>query len=76
MTFNEYLKKSWTEHGDHSQQVASTFAEGLALLEKPEQISDLARLVVHVAGEHLGDWQSGEQWLQKLMENKHYIFQD
>jgi|SRR5208283_3233466 len=59
MNFDAFLEAAWNDHGDRSQEVADRLAASLALVQSPEHIPPLARLVTHVFGEHLGQWRHG-----------------
>lgn len=66
MTFDSLIETAWNDHGDRPQEVADRLAASLALLEAPEHIPPFARLVAHVFGEHLGQWQRGVGVLEAL----------
>jgi hypothetical protein len=76
MSFDQFLQTAWKEHADDAEAVASRFAEGIALLEKPEQVPAFARLVLHVEGEHLGRWQKGRDLLTALRASPHFSGQE
>ena len=46
-------------HADHPDAVALRLEQSLDLVQTPAQIPAYARLVTHVFGEHLGQWQRG-----------------
>lgn len=66
MSFDDFLSRAWNDHAHDSPAVAARLRSGLALLEKPAQVAPFARLVVHVEGEHLGQWQEGLEILGEL----------
>ena len=66
MDFNQYLDQAWTDHATDSLKVAQNFKTGFDLLQNESETSDLAHLVTHVMGQHLGKWQEGIDWLNKL----------
>src|SRR4051812_38819018 len=72
MNFKEYINKAWAAHAKDSRSVADDFKKHLALVESPEDISALSHLIVHVCGEHLGDWLNGLDLLKKLKNNPHH----
>lgn len=59
MDIDELLKAGWRDHGDMPQAVADQLAASGKLVTAPDQAIPFARLVVHVYGEHLGQWQQG-----------------
>lgn len=66
MDFNQYLDQAWSAHATESLKVSQNFQEGFNLLQKESEVSDLAHLVSHVMGQHLGRWQEGINWLHQL----------
>lgn len=66
MDFNQYLDQAWTDHATDSLKVAQNFKIGFDLLQNESETSDLAHLVTHVMGQHLGKWQEGIDWLKKI----------
>jgi len=69
MSFEHFLQTAWNDHAQDSAAVANRLHEGIALLEKTEQIPPLARLVVHVTGEHLGEWDRGLELIEQLRQS-------
>jgi hypothetical protein len=70
MDFNAYLDKAWNDHASDSLKVSKTFNEGLEMVETAEQLNDMAVLINHVMGTHLGQWQAGIVLLQSLHQHK------
>jgi len=66
MSFDHFLAQSWNDHGKDAWGVFKKFPDGIALVDKNEQIPRLAQLIAHVSGEHLGAWDQGIDLLQKL----------
>jgi hypothetical protein len=66
MNFDEFIETAWTDHADHPQEVAVRLAAGLDRVEGPAQVPPFVRLLTHVYGEHLGQWQRGIDLLQTL----------
>jgi hypothetical protein len=66
MTFDAFLETAWNDHGDRPQEVADRLASSLHVVETAEHISPYARLVMHVYGEHLGEWDRGIALLELL----------
>jgi hypothetical protein len=59
VSFDAFIESAWTDHADHPDAVAMRLEQSLALVEAPTQIPAYVRLVTHVFGEHLGQWQRG-----------------
>jgi hypothetical protein len=59
MNFDTFIDTAWNEHADHPQEVAERLANSLAVIDAPEHIAPFVRLVTHVYGEHLGQWDRG-----------------
>ena len=70
MNFSDYLNKCWKEHAENAKAVASGISEGLKLISEPNHISQLANLITHVFGEHLGRTEEGVGHLEKLATNR------
>lgn len=70
-SFDTFISQAWRDHAENSDAVAARLPEALSLLEKPEQVAPLARLIVHVEGEHLGRWQEGLELLSRVKESPH-----
>ncbi len=61
-----FLEAAWNEHGERPQDVADRLEASRHLVRAPAQIAPYARLVTHVIGEHLGQWQDGIDLLESL----------
>ena len=59
MSFDAFMESAWADHADHPDTVAVRLEQSLALVDSAAQIPAYARLVTHVFGEHLGQWQRG-----------------
>lgn len=66
MTFEELIKSAWDDHGDRPEEVADRLAVALPAIVSAEQVAPFARVVVHVMGEHLGQWTRGIDILETL----------
>ena len=65
--FDTFLDQAWTDHADDAAGVAERIAaQGLALVTAAGQAPALAHLAHHVWGEHLGQWQAGLDWFERL----------
>ena len=59
MDVDAFVKTGWQDHGDAPQDVANRLADACQQIEASEQVAPFVRLLVHVYGEHLGQWQQG-----------------
>jgi hypothetical protein len=66
MSFDAFLETAWNDHGDRPQEVADRLASSLHVVETAEHIPLFARLLMHVYGEHLGQWDRGVALLEAL----------
>lgn len=66
MTFEEFSSRGWREHGTEAEAVWNGLPEGLELADTPARIFSLAHLAAHVAGDHLGRWDDGIAFLDRL----------
>jgi tetratricopeptide (TPR) repeat protein len=69
MSFSDYLSNAWATHATDPRQVADTFKENFKLMQTEDDVMAMARIIVHVTGEHLGDWTLGIDLLKKLKNN-------
>jgi hypothetical protein len=65
-TFDAFLARAWADHADRSEAVADRLRTQTPAPGKPEHLSALARLVVHLLGEHLGRFDDGRWRLAAL----------
>ena len=68
MNFDQFLEQAWSEHDDKAYAVGEQLKSARAWLTQPQQVSALARILVHVFGEHLGDWGSAQRELTLLQQ--------
>ena len=66
MNFDEFIDTAWNEHGDRPQEIAERLAVALPMMAAPAHVAPFARIVTHVYGEHLGQWQSGIALLEAV----------
>lgn len=66
MTLDAFLETAWADHGDRPQEVADRLATSLELVATPRDFAPFVRLLTHVYGEHLGQWQAGIELLLSL----------
>lgn len=66
MAFDSFLQQAWADHADRPAEVALRLRKHTPAPETPDHLSALARLVVHLCGEHLGDFDDGRWRLAHL----------
>ncbi|MFB3910024.1 MAG: hypothetical protein ACE15D_16660 [Candidatus Eisenbacteria bacterium] len=66
MTLEEFVAQGWKDHGDDAAGVWQSLPQGIALADTPQRIFALANLATHVSGEHLGLWDDGIAFLDRL----------
>lgn len=71
MSFDAFVERAWNDHADDPGGVATRLETSLALVDAPLRIAPYARLVTHVFGEHLGQWQRGMRVLGMLAARAH-----
>lgn len=69
MNFKEYLTAAWSLHMTDPRKVADEIKQNFNLMESDDDVMAITRLIVHVCGEHLGDWTKGIELLRKLKNN-------
>ncbi len=62
------LKTAWNDHGDAPQAVADVLAANCSRVEASAQVPPFVRLLIHVYGEHLGQWHQGVELLSSLCQ--------
>lgn len=72
MTFSSYLDSAWESHAKDTLSVANNFSTGLKLAETNEDLAQLANIVAHVYGQHLGRFQDGVVVLQELKSHPQF----
>jgi phenylpyruvate tautomerase PptA (4-oxalocrotonate tautomerase family) len=73
MNFETYIDQAWTDHANQTEKVAKEFPSAIQFIKTNEQIAQLAALVTHVMGEHLGRWDDGVAILLNLRKNHNYL---
>lgn len=66
MTFDELIDGAWRDHADHPEAVADRLAVAHSTVVAAEQVPPYSRIVAHVTGEHLGQWERGIGLLDTL----------
>jgi hypothetical protein len=59
VSFDAFIEAAWADHAEAPDAVATRLEQSLAIVTAPAQVPAYARLVTHVFGEHLGQWQRG-----------------
>lgn len=68
MTFSDYLNQSWKDHATATDKVAAGISDGISLISEGAHINQLANLIIHLYGEHLGRFEEGIALIEKLMK--------
>lgn len=69
MNFKDYLNNAWATHATNALQVAEDFKANFSLMETEDDVMAMTNLIVHVCGEHLGEWERGSELLKKIKNN-------
>lgn len=69
MSFDQFTQEAWRDHAQDVKAVAARLRGARELMREPTDVAALARLIVHVFGEHLGDWEGCQRELQRLGEH-------
>jgi len=70
--FDTFVTRAWADHAVRPDEVGERVAAALHLARTPAQLQRVAGLVVHVFGEHLGQWARGAQLLASLRDGAAY----
>jgi tetratricopeptide (TPR) repeat protein len=65
-TFDEFLADARRDHTEHTNAVAARLEGGLPHVSRAEDVPPYAAFVVHVFGEHLGEWERGTKLLEAI----------
>ena len=68
MTLEEFVGQGWGDHATDATGVWNRLPEGIGMADSPTRIFALANLATHVAGEHLGRWDDGLAFLERLSQ--------
>jgi len=66
--FDAFVDDAWNDHADDPAGVAARLEASLDVVDDPARVAPYARLVTHVFGEHLGEWERGTRVLRRLRE--------
>lgn len=66
MSFDDFIKTAWADHGDQPLVVADRLSSSCHLVQAASQVPAFARLITHVYGEHLANWDAGISLLKSL----------
>lgn len=69
MSFEQFAQEAWRDHAQDVKAVAARLRGARELMREPADVAPLARLIVHVFAEHLGDWEGCQRELQRLGEH-------
>ncbi len=68
--FDAFLSRCWADHADHAEAVAGRLRTDTPEPVTSAQVAALARLVVHLLGEHLGRFDDAHWRLSALAGQK------
>lgn len=71
MNFQDYLNQAWNTHAQDPKGLASSFKDQFSLISSESDALAMGNLIVHVCGEHLGDWDKGLSLISELKFNTH-----
>jgi hypothetical protein len=66
MADTSFLDAARADHADHPEEVAARLEGGLGHIASADDVAPYAAFVVHVFGEHLGEWKRGAQLLERI----------
>lgn len=69
MNFKAYLNAAYTQLATDPKNVAEGIKQHFNLMESDDDVMEIARLIVLVYGEYLGEWNKGIELLRKLKNN-------
>ena len=69
MNFKAYLNAAYTQLATDPKNVAEGIKQHFNLMESDDDVMEIARLIVLVYGEYLGEWTKGIELLRKLKNN-------
>ncbi len=72
MDFQTKIGHCWRHHATDTATVAEQLKGSHLWVTSPEQIPALANLLMHVYGEHLGQWQAGTELLLGLKQSPQF----
>lgn len=71
MDFDAFVAQAWADHADAAAGVAARLRTDTPPPTTPAQLEALIRLVVHLLGEHLGDFDDARWRLSALATHEH-----
>lgn len=66
MDFDTFINQAWDDHAADPRAVAQRLPAGIALVGDEAQLNQLMNLAQHVHGAHLGEWQAGIAFIERL----------
>jgi len=66
MEFSRFIDDAWRDHATDASAVAARLDAGIGLVTDEPQLNQLMHLGQHVHGEHLGQWQAGVAFVERL----------
>jgi tetratricopeptide (TPR) repeat protein len=65
-SLDAFLKAAWADHGERPQEVADRLTASVDIIQAGKEFAPYVRLLMHVYGEHLGQWQHAVGLLERL----------
>lgn len=69
MAFEQFLQDAWRDHVHDVKGVSARLRGARELMTESAHVAPLTRLIVHVFGEHFGDWDGAQRELQRLSQH-------
>jgi hypothetical protein len=66
MDFDTFINQAWNDHAAEPRAVAQRLPDAMALVGDEAQLNQLMNLAQHVHGAHLGEWQAGIAFIERL----------
>jgi len=67
MDFDTFMAQAWEDHASDAAVVARRLDAGIALVTDEPKLNRLMHLGQHVYGAHLGQWQEGTAFVERLV---------
>ncbi len=73
MDFDTFINQAWDDHATGPRTVAQRLPDAIALVGDEAQLNQLMNLGHHVHGEHLGEWQAGIAFIERLAASPVFV---
>jgi HEPN domain-containing protein len=71
--FAEFAESAWNDHADRPEAVAQRLADSFHVIGSVDDAAGYARLIAHVHGEHLGQWDAAIALLGDMARRASHI---